>query len=593
MTRPRPTARPRLEALETRQLLATFTVTSTDDAGAGSLRDAITRANATVEPDTIAFAIPGAGPHVIRPRSILPEVTGTLAIDGYTQPGARPNRLEVGTDAQLEVVLDGTALPERVEPDDPPATLLILGGSGSLVRGLAFRGGESGVILLGAGNAVEGCFFGTTADGSSAAAKLTFGVAVSRATDARVGGTTPEARNLVSNNGQGIVVGGGARRTRIQGNLVGTDATGTRALPNANGIQLLFDVEDTLVGGTEPGAGNTISGNTYDALFAFFGTARTTVQGNLIGVDATGTRPLGNGASGVTIQGGPGPNLIGGTEPGAGNVIANSAFFGVNMNGRGSQVALGNSLYASGLEGLKVERAGPAGLEILAPPVLVAADWRVGGPTVRGRLDTLPGEAYRIEFFASPARATSGRGEGQTFLGALTLPAGAGGPVAFAFDAPVVPTGQLLTATATSTRVADGVGLTSTFSNAVVAPDTQSPVVVSAVRVGFHMRPTRLVLTADEPLDRASATDLAHYRLVGTGPDGRLGTRDDRVLKIKTVTLDPAGTTITVGPRLRLPRTLRFRLTVSGVTDPAGNPLQGPGGGPYIADFGPPARRPR
>ena len=39
---------------------------------------------------TIAFNIPGPGPHTIQPRSALPRITDALIIDGYTQPGALP-----------------------------------------------------------------------------------------------------------------------------------------------------------------------------------------------------------------------------------------------------------------------------------------------------------------------------------------------------------------------------------------------------------------------------------------------------------------------------------------------------------------------
>src|SRR4051812_43367732 len=79
--------RPRLEALEGRQLLATFTVTNVDDSGTGSLRDAIAQANAASGLDTIAFDVPGAGAHTITPTSPPPDVTDPAIIDASTQPG--------------------------------------------------------------------------------------------------------------------------------------------------------------------------------------------------------------------------------------------------------------------------------------------------------------------------------------------------------------------------------------------------------------------------------------------------------------------------------------------------------------------------
>ena len=45
----------RLEQLEARRLLAIFTVDNLNDAGAGSLRDAITMANSMAGPDIVHF----------------------------------------------------------------------------------------------------------------------------------------------------------------------------------------------------------------------------------------------------------------------------------------------------------------------------------------------------------------------------------------------------------------------------------------------------------------------------------------------------------------------------------------------------------
>src|SRR4051812_14421600 len=85
--------RPRLEPLERRSLLATFAVTTTADDGPGSLRRAIDDSNINPGLDAIAFAIPGDGVHAIRPASALPRIDDAAIIDGYTQPGARPNTL--------------------------------------------------------------------------------------------------------------------------------------------------------------------------------------------------------------------------------------------------------------------------------------------------------------------------------------------------------------------------------------------------------------------------------------------------------------------------------------------------------------------
>jgi len=83
----------------------TFTVINTNDTGAGSLRQAITDANNTSGADVINFNIAGTGVHTIAPESALPQITEAVTIDGYSQPGAKPNTKAVGGDAALKIEL--------------------------------------------------------------------------------------------------------------------------------------------------------------------------------------------------------------------------------------------------------------------------------------------------------------------------------------------------------------------------------------------------------------------------------------------------------------------------------------------------------
>src|SRR5262245_52208168 len=87
LIRSRPRFRPRLEAVEDRNLLSGFLVDTIADSGPGSLRQAIVDANATPGPSTIVFAIPGAGVHRIAPAGPLPAMTHAMLIDGTSQPG--------------------------------------------------------------------------------------------------------------------------------------------------------------------------------------------------------------------------------------------------------------------------------------------------------------------------------------------------------------------------------------------------------------------------------------------------------------------------------------------------------------------------
>ena len=108
----------------------TFTVTTTSDAGAGSLRQSIVDANANPGADTIEFDIPSSGVRTIFPRSPLPQITDTVTIDGYSQPGALTNNLAKGTNAILKIQLDGSS-------------------AGASADGLSFESGASNSIVKG------------------------------------------------------------------------------------------------------------------------------------------------------------------------------------------------------------------------------------------------------------------------------------------------------------------------------------------------------------------------------------------------------------------------------------------------------------
>jgi len=85
---------------------ADFTVTNTNDSGAGSLRQEILNANPGA--DNVRFNIPGTGVKTISPFTGLPAITDTVFTDGYSQPGATESTQLVGTDAKLLIQLDGS-----------------------------------------------------------------------------------------------------------------------------------------------------------------------------------------------------------------------------------------------------------------------------------------------------------------------------------------------------------------------------------------------------------------------------------------------------------------------------------------------------
>src|SRR5262249_46607681 len=151
--------------------------------------------------------------------------------------------------------------------------IIVRGDHTTVVGNLLSGNGVDGILVEGGNQSViQGNLIGTNATGT-AAVPNEYGVVLSGARDVTVGGTTAAARNVISGNqGFGVSLGSSGVGNRVQGNFIGHDILGTNGIPNAtNGITINFqDVgtrSDTVIGGPEPGAGNTIAFNRYDGVF--------------------------------------------------------------------------------------------------------------------------------------------------------------------------------------------------------------------------------------------------------------------------------------------------------------------------------------
>jgi hypothetical protein len=322
-----------IERLETRLTPSTYVVLNTADSGDGSLRQAILDANAHPGPDTITFAVLGDGVQTIQPLSALPAVTDAVTIDGTTQPGYAGSPL-----IELDGHLAGTGANGLfIQTGNLPATVVIkalaidrFAGTGISIRNSTSRG---------ASVVIQGNRIGTDATGTQALGNRTgVDMFMIGAVHVTVGGTAAGAGNLISGNaGDGISILDGGSEV-IQGNLIGTDATGTQALGNGEGILVAGSLNPLVtIGGTTANAGNLISGN--HGLGIDFGHASAVVQGNLIGTDATGTQALGNGTGIFAFE----SITMGGTAAGAGNVISGNARDGIEIRGD-ANIALGNRI---------------------------------------------------------------------------------------------------------------------------------------------------------------------------------------------------------------------------------------------------------
>ena len=139
-----------------------FMVTNTDDAGPGSLRQAIMDANGNSGLDNIQFNIPGTGVQTITPTTQLPFITSPVTIEGETQPGASANTLANGDNAVLLIEISGA-----IVTNNGNAFVLVAGASGSIISGLVIDNGWSTAILIQTDTvAVEGCFLGIDPTGT-------------------------------------------------------------------------------------------------------------------------------------------------------------------------------------------------------------------------------------------------------------------------------------------------------------------------------------------------------------------------------------------------------------------------------------------
>jgi hypothetical protein len=387
------THKPLLERLEERQLLANYVVTNTNDAGAGSLRQAILNANGNGGADLISFRIAGSGVHTIAPLSALPTITDPVTIDGYTQPGSSVNTLAVGNNAVLLIELDGRLAEEGTDG-------LVVTGGASTIRGLVINRFAVAIRLNSSGaNSITGSFFGIDPSGN-------FDRPNNQAIDVRSGGNTIGGggfafRNIIagsttSGNGLISLLDPFATNNRVQGNYIGTNKAGSSAVGLFTmGILLAAGASNNVVGTDGDGIndaeeGNVISGSAFSEGVAIIGanTNSNVVAGNLVGTDAAGMNALPN-IAGVIIVDGPKFNRVGTNGDGASDQIERNVISGLG-NGPGV-----------GLWGAGTEQNTVAGNFIGVDISGTVALGNVGGVSIStgarfNRIGTTPGNPFAI-----------------------------------------------------------------------------------------------------------------------------------------------------------------------------------------------------
>ena len=321
----------------------TFTVNTNDDLDGTctalhcSLRQAINSANASPGKDVIAFDIPPGGPQTIQPLGRpLPTATDPATLDATTQPGYSGTPI---------IQIDGTFAGVAFGLDVSAGSSEILGFVINRFVNPAGGAFAGGIQLEGRpGDAVTNCYIGTDFSGT-VALNNGLGIFVTNSDDT-IGGTSLRDRNVISGNGDGMFIYLTAARNTVAGNYIGTDPTGTIAVPNANGLNINNGAADTVVGGPLPSYRNVISGN-LDFGVIVNTTPGTVIRANYLGVDVTGNRALPN-SGGVFVFNAPG-TLITGTTGQNGNVVSGNTSDGVLIQSDG--VIVGGNLIGLGADG--------------------------------------------------------------------------------------------------------------------------------------------------------------------------------------------------------------------------------------------------
>jgi hypothetical protein len=202
-------------------------------------------------------------------------------------------------------------------------------------------------------NEVFGNYIGTTVSGEAPLQNDQYGITISAGNYNIIGGNTSTpgtaSGNLISgNDNDGIIIGGGGAYNRILGNLIGTNVSGTSAIPNGDassttaGIRI-NDSPYNFIGNGSASGRNIISGNSANGIWISNSSATSNeVLGNYIGTDINGTAALENSEKGIYILIGAQFNLIGNGTAGGRNVISGNAVDGIWINNSNSNEVLGN-----------------------------------------------------------------------------------------------------------------------------------------------------------------------------------------------------------------------------------------------------------
>lgn len=476
----------------------TFTVINVNDAGPGSLRQAVLNSNARFasRPNTIAFNIPGSGVRrILLTSEPLPQITESVIIDGYTQPGSSVNTASNAFNGVVRIRLDGILLSY--------GRALDITTGHSTVRGLNIMNFAYAAVACSGeeSNTISGNLIGITTDGevgptgSFSGGSYEASIVLASSSNSLVGGTNAAGRNVVAGGGYGDLWLSGSSSNRVLGNFFGCDTTGTNGI-SAFGFGVNVDGSTgNVIGGTNSLLRNVFLGHGGSDVLVINASAQNVVQGNYLGVGTDGNPHDGGG---MFLWGGSQETLIGGTNSGSANVISGTVYI---YDGTGNAV-LRNLMVNGSNGGIDLGQDGPTlndpddsdtGANNLQNyPEILSAIRYPNRTVIRSRLQSVPSATYRIDFYDNDRSPPFGFTEARTWIGTTNVTLGASGQTNFNWSpAATLPSTHWVTATAT-----DAANNTSELA----------PPVLVALSNEVNM-----VLTLNAPIDPVSRTSNFTY----------------------------------------------------------------------------------
>jgi len=429
-----------------------FIVTNTADTmTAGTLRTAITNANAAVGSHNITFGIAGANPVInITAGLPLPPLARQIAINGSNTGagggggivtingnGAVATGFNIGLGGSLSTIsnfsiINFTSQGIQIAGDNITISNNRIGVNAA---GTTAAGNGQGILVSSSGNAaiISGNIIsgninnginwtnqsnGPVITGNIIGLDSTGNIAIPNGTGINTSGAlnvTISNNTISGNTGTGINMTGINSTFSITGNRIGTNSAGLLAVPNNLGISI------SNFSGLNPGTitNNTISGNTTNGI-TLNNADNITIQGNRIGVSAS-SNPLGNGNIGINLINASSNNKIGGTTAGQSNTIANNPAGGIQVNGAltNRNAITRNSIFNNNNAGILLLNNGNAAQQ---PPIIEGVCYTGTTLTVKvttpAIADAPSASVMDVQFFASDS--ANQVNEGRIYLGQVT-----------------------------------------------------------------------------------------------------------------------------------------------------------------------------